>query len=123
MNDVASGLFGLLILLASAWLFWLGAGPQEIRNKDDQLYWEARLRRRHWVSALLAAVGVCALAAGYFGHGRSWMLMWSVTPVFLVGMIGVALWDAVITRIHFTRRSEEVIRQAAQSLSKQRESQ
>jgi hypothetical protein len=120
MTDPYSILFGLLILVSSGWLFWLGMGPQQHSpGSTDFLYWEQRRRRRHWVSAMIASVGVCAVGAGCFGRGQAWMILWAVTPIFLFAAIGVGLFDAILTHQHFQRRLQNLRRQSSQSPPKE----
>ncbi len=120
MNDPFSGFVGVFILLASAFLFWLGGvrtNPDSPRQ--DEAYWRSRLRRRHWISAMLAAVGACAIGAGFYGHGYAWMLLWAVTPIFLFGMICVAGIDAFLTSQHFQKRFQSLSKQASQKLEQE----
>ena len=117
MTDPYSILFGLVILAASAWLFWLGAGPKDPHgNPIDEEFWEQRRRRRHWVSGMIAAIGICAVGAGCFGMGHAWMILWAVTPVFLFGVIGIALFDAFFTSQHVQRRLQDQSRRMVEAL-------
>ncbi len=122
MNDPLSTLFGLCILVASGALFVLGAGPVASNTvAGDHEFWESRRKRRHWVSAMLAATGACGIAAGMVGRGTAWAMLWAVAPLFLVVVMFTAVIDAAATQKHFRRRQQQLVKQTQQFVDAARE--
>ena len=111
----AGGLvLGLTLIAFAVWLHQreqTGWGESHENSEIDEQYYSRRETGRRWVYLLFGVAGLLILVAAFAGPGFVWGLCWLLVSILLIGVVSLALMDAMRTHRYHSQKLPEIRRQ------------